>query len=150
MLMKSYSMDLRERIISSRQSGNSAAMTARIYKVSKRTVERLWARFLSDGTREARKRGGYKKSHLLPFFKDIKRWLKEDPCMTLAQMSDRCALEFGIIIKSTALWQQLDKLGLSFKKNDTRQRARQARREGAPRSMEAKPAASRRKKTGVS
>jgi transposase len=46
--------------------------------------------------------------------------------MTLAQMRERLEEQFGIRIANTALWHQLDQLGLSYKKNDARRRARQA------------------------
>lgn len=123
--MKSCSLDLRERIVYFRQLGESAKQTSIRLKISKRTVERIWRKYLDEGSIEARQRGGYKRSRLEPVMKILKRWLKSDSNITLSDMSERCLQEFGIRINSTALWQQLDKHGLSYKKNSTRQRARQ-------------------------
>jgi transposase len=47
--------------------------------------------------------------------------------LTLAQLCERLA-DQGIQIKTAALWHQLNKWGLSFKKNPARQRARSSRR----------------------
>ncbi|MDR2512685.1 MAG: helix-turn-helix domain-containing protein [Puniceicoccales bacterium] len=47
--MKSYSEDLRERIIAARQEGESAQGAAKRFAVSKRTVERYWKRFEETG-----------------------------------------------------------------------------------------------------
>ena len=55
------------------------------------------------------------------------QWLSLEPDLTLAQLCERLAQQ-GIEIKVPALWHQLNKWGLSFKKNPARQRARSARR----------------------
>ena len=38
--MRTYSIDLRERIVAARAHGHSAAATAQLFKLSKRSVER--------------------------------------------------------------------------------------------------------------
>jgi transposase len=53
----------------------------------------------------------------------IRMWIKEQPDLTLEQIGERLA-EQGIEITTSPLWYQLDKWGLSFKKNAVRQRAR--------------------------
>ena len=61
----------------------------------------------------------------------IRRWVQAEPDMTLAQLRQRLLKE-EIAIKVPALWHQLDKWGLTLKKNSARQRARaQGRRPGA-------------------
>jgi transposase len=57
----------------------------------------------------------------------IRSWIKSKEDLTLAELSERLA-EHGIMIKVPALWHQLNKWGLSFKKNPARQRARARRR----------------------
>jgi transposase len=56
----------------------------------------------------------------------VRGWLKAQPDLTLAQLCERLA-ERGIQIKVPALWHQLNKWNLSFKKNPARQRARARR-----------------------
>jgi transposase len=58
--------------------------------------------------------------------------------MTLAELSERLA-EHGVTIKTTALWHQLDKWNLTFKKNSARQRARTRRRETGTGRVAGKP-----------
>ena len=43
--MKSYSQDLRKRIIRARENGASAEESAKRFGVCKRSVERYWKRF---------------------------------------------------------------------------------------------------------
>jgi len=66
--------------------------------------------------------GGYRKSRIAHLQQTICDWIQAQPDLTLAQLSERLQ-DQGIEIKTTALWHQLDKWGLSFKKNTTRQRA---------------------------
>lgn len=123
-LMKSCSMDLRERIIAAREEGLSGAEVATRFRVSKRSVERYWKLYLSTGHVRARQRGGYKKSRLEGHEDRLRDWIRKDPGLTLEEMRVRCASELRVKIGINALWQRLDKLGLSFKKNATRKRTK--------------------------
>jgi len=123
-LMKSCSMDLRERIIAAREEGLSGAEVATRFRVSKRSVERYWKLYLSTGHVRARQRGGYKKSRLEGYGDRLRDWIRKEPGLTLEEMRGRCASELGVKIGINALWQRLDKLGLSFKKNATRKRTK--------------------------
>jgi transposase len=64
----------------------------------------------------------------------IRAWIGAHVDLTLVELCERLA-EHGILIKPTALWHQLDKWNLTFKKNATRQRARAGRRQTRPRHM---------------
>jgi transposase len=46
----------------------------------------------------------------------------------LRQLQQRCEQQLQIQIGTNALWHRIDRLGLSYKKNDARRRARSARR----------------------
>ena len=48
--MKSYSNDLRERIVAGRQQGRSAQELAKRFGASKRSVERYWQRQQETGS----------------------------------------------------------------------------------------------------
>ena len=56
--MKSFSLDLRERLVAGRQRGHCAAELARSLGLSKRSVERYWKRYLEEGSPQAKGRGG--------------------------------------------------------------------------------------------
>ncbi len=56
----------------------------------------------------------------------IRTWLGAQVDMTLVELCEWLT-EQGILIKTTALWHQLDKWNLTLKNNATRQRARAGR-----------------------
>jgi len=124
--MKSYSLDLRERLVAGRERGQSAWELARLFKVSKRSVERYWKRFGQEGALEAKKRGGYRRSRLEGHDETLRQWIAQEPDLSLEQMRARLLKDLGIGIGNTALWHRLEKLGLSYKKNAVRRRAKQA------------------------
>jgi len=128
--MQAYSLDLRKRIVQGRQQGASAQELAERYQVCKRTVERYWNRYQQEGHVTCRQRGGYRKSRLLGHEKTVRQWIKQEPDLTLPQLSDRCREALDVELSPSHLCRCLAKLGLSFKKNDTRRRARASRRAG--------------------
>lgn len=122
--MKSYSMDLRERLIAGRQSGQSAETLAKQFKVSKRSVERYWERQQQTGSAAPKQRGGYRRSRLEGHDETLRGWIAEQNDLTLAQLQERLRQELQISLSITALWHRLQRLGLSFKKNTARRGAR--------------------------
>ena len=148
--MKTYSVDMRQRIIERKEQGESSESIAKLFRISKRSVDRFWKRKNETGSIEPSKIGGYRVSLLDPHIALLRRWIRTMPDITLDELVERCASDLGIRIGRIAVWNILDRADLTFKKNDTRVRARQARRDGTTRSVEAKPAVPRRKKARVS
>lgn len=126
MTTKTYGMELRELIVSARAQGHSASEIARWFKVSKRSVERYWAQHLQTRSVEPKQRGGYRRSRLEGHEQTLRDWIRKQPDLTLEEMQARCLEDLKIQIGINALWTRLDQLGLTFKKNATRQRARSA------------------------
>jgi transposase len=124
--MKSYSLDLRERLVAGRQRGQSAEELARVFGVSKRSVERYWKRQMEEGTFQAKARGGYRRSRLEGHDEELRQWIAQQPDLNLEQLRERLLEQLSIRIGTTALWHRLEKLGLSYKKNAARRRARPA------------------------
>ena len=124
--MKSYSNDLRERIVAGRQKGQSAQELAQRFGVSKRSVERYWQRQVQTGSIAPKQRGGYRRSILEGHDEQLRQWIKADPGLTLADVCARLRKKLQIELGTTALWHRLERLGLSFKKNAARRRARSA------------------------
>jgi transposase len=124
--MKSYSNDLRERIVAERKSGQSAAEVAKRFKVCKRSVERYWKRQQEVGTVAPKQRGGYRRSVLEGHDAQLRRWIKAEPGLTLAALLKRLHEKLAIDLGPTALWHRLEYLGLSYKKNAARRGARPA------------------------
>ena len=149
-LMKAYSQDFRDKIILAREKEPCATVVAKRFGVSKSFVSRCWKRIDSYGVNHAYRQGGYKVSRLSAISSTIKAWLRNQPDMTIDQMLQRCEDELGLSVGRMTLWDHLDRIGMTFKKNSARVRARQARRQATPRSVETKPVESGRKKTRVS
>lgn len=125
--MRAYSGDLRERIVQGRQEGVSARELAKRFKVGERTVFRYWQRYQEGGEVSARRQGGYRRSRLEGHEETVCRWLRQEPGLTLAELRERCQAQLKVTLSAGALWYRLEKMGLSFKKNDLRRRARAAR-----------------------
>jgi transposase len=53
----------------------------------------------------------------------LRAWIEKEPGLSLVELCQRL-VEQGVSIKIGALWHQLNKWGLTFKKNAARQRAR--------------------------
>jgi transposase len=138
--MAAYSQDLRDRVLSGVERGEGATSIARRLEVSVRWVYQVKDRYERHGERGARRLGGYRRSRIAELEGCIRGWLSEQVDLTLAELSQRLAQQQGVVIKTTALWHQLKKWGLTFKKNSTRQRARTARRTGRTAAVAGKPA----------
>jgi transposase len=69
----------------------------------------------------------------------LRAWIEQAPGLSLAELCERLA-EQGIAIKIGALWHQLNKWNLTFKKNPARQRARTRGRAAGAKSVVASAA----------
>ena len=125
--MRTYSRDLRERIVAGRERGHSAQETARLFKVSKRSVERYWKQYLSTGHLDPKQRGGCRRSRLEKHDETLRRWIRQEADLTLAQLQRRIARDLKVRLGITALWHRLEHLGLSYKKNAARRGAKPSR-----------------------
>lgn len=137
--MAAYSQDLRDRVLKGLERGEGAASIARRLEVSLRWVYHVKDRYEQDGERAAQQLGGYRVSRVATLEPQIREWIKKEVDITLAELSERLA-QRGIVIKTTALWHQLDKWNLTLKKNPSRQRTRARRRAAKKAGMEGKPA----------
>lgn len=125
--MQAYSQDLRDRVLRAVERGERPTEIARRFEVSRVWVYQVADRFKATGQRSSLQVGGHLRSRVADLEGTIRGWLKAEPDLTLAQLCERLAKK-GIEIKVPALWHQLNKWDLSFKKNPARQRARAARR----------------------
>jgi len=84
--MKTCNSDLRERIIAVPEQGHSAADLAKRFSESKRSsVERYWKQYQQQGNVWPKQRGGYQKSRLEGHDETLKRWIAEQPDLTLEE-----------------------------------------------------------------
>ena len=114
--MQAYSQDLRERVLRALDRGDRPTEIARRVEVSRNRVQ-------ATGERNSLRIGGYRRSRLADSELVLRSWIAAEPDLTLTELQRRLA-EQGVPIKIGALWHQLDKWNLTFKKNSARQRAR--------------------------
>jgi transposase len=129
--MDAYSQDLRDRVIRGLERGERPTDIAKRLEVSRVWVYQVRNRLQETGERGSHPLGGHRRSRVADLEETVREWIKAQPDLTLAEMCARLA-ERGVMIKGPALWHQLDKWNLSFKKNPTRQRARAGRRAAGP------------------
>jgi transposase len=126
--MRPLSHDLRQRIIAARERGAGTGEVCRRFGVSRKSVERFWKEHCLTGLCQPKKIGGYRRSRLAQHDRTLHRWIKAQADLTLEELQARCRQRLQVTIGITALWHRLERLGLSYKKNDARRRARSAGR----------------------
>jgi transposase len=124
--MRAYSQDLRDRIINALGRAESPTAIAKRFEVSRIWVYQVKRRWEETGRKTSLPMGGYRKSRLEPLEATIRSWIKGKPDITLKEMRERLE-EMSVSIKEPAIWHQLNKWDLSYKKNLARQRARPSR-----------------------
>jgi transposase len=121
--MQSYSQDLRDRVLWALDRGERPTAIARRLEVSRVWVYRVREREQKTGQRSSFPIGGHRRSRVAAMEPVLRAWIKEEPGLSLAELCQRLVAQ-GVSIKIGALWHQLNKWDLTFKKNPTRQRAR--------------------------
>ena len=121
--MRSYSQDLRERVLWALDRGERPSSIARRLEVSRVWVYQVRNRAQRSGLRTSFQIGGHRRSRVADMEAVLRAWIEAEPDLALSELSARLAKQ-DILIKPGALWHQLNKWNLTFKKNPARQRAR--------------------------
>ena len=130
--MQSYSQDLRDRVLWALDRGERPTAIARRLEVSRVWVYQVRGRAQKTGQRTSFKIGGHRRSRVAGMEPVLRAWIEKEPGLSLVELCQRL-VEQGVSIKIGALWHQLNKWGLTFKKNAARQRARtRGRAAGTP------------------
>ena len=146
--MQAYSQDLRERVLRALDRGDRPTEIARRFEVSRIWVYQVRKREQETGVRSSFQIGGHRLSRLAQREQALRAWIAAEPDLTLAELQQRLAQQ-GVSIKIGALWHQLNKWGLTFKKNLAGQRARTRRRAGGPARMGGSAAGDGHRKIGI-
>ena len=129
--MQSYSQNLRDRVLWALSRGERPTAIARRLEVSRVWIYRVRGRLQKTGQRTSFQLGGHRRSRIAEMESVLRTWIEQEPGLSLAELCERL-VEQGVAIKIGALWHQLNKWNLTFKKNPARQRARtRGRRAGA-------------------
>ncbi len=126
---KPYSVDLRLAVVRTIEAGYMREEAAELHGVSLSSVGRfikLWRRRESV---DPAKFGGYKGYALEAHAGRLRRWIAEQPDLTLGEVQRRL-LRQKVKVSVSAIFRFLRHLKLSFKKSPARGRARSARRRG--------------------
>jgi transposase len=121
--MQPYSQDLRERVLRALDRGDRPTEIARRLEVSRIWIYQVRKRVEQTGERGSLQMGGYRRSRLAEKETVLRAWIAAEPVVTLAELQQRL-MEQGVSIKIGALWHQLNRWNLTFKKNPERQLAR--------------------------
>jgi transposase len=133
--MRAYSQDLRERVLRALERGERPTNIAMRLEVSRVWVYQVLRRFKHSGQRGSLPMGGHRRSRVAAMESTLRAWIEAEVDVTLAELCARLG-ERGITIKVPALWHQLNKWKLTFKKNSARQRAVARRRASGARRLE--------------
>lgn len=118
MVMKPYSLDLREKIISTYEAGNtSIRQVAERFQVSKTTVQALIKRKQATGTLEPARATGGKASQLAGYAQDIAEMVERHQDYTLAEYCEYWQDKTGVRVSESAMCRFLQKQQLTIKKN---------------------------------
>lgn len=146
--MHSYSQDLRDRVLWALERGERPSGIARRLEVSRVWVYQVRDRKQKAGLRTSLPIGGHRRSRIADLEPELRAWIEAEPDLTLHQLCSRLA-EKGVAIKSGALWHQLNKWNLTFKKNAARQRARTGGRTAGTAGLDRSPAHAEHRKARV-
>ena len=130
--MHAYSQDLRDRVLWALERGERPSAIARRLEVSRVWVYQVDTRKKKTGQNISFPMGGHRRSRIADMEPELRAWIEAEPDLALNQICDRLRKK-GVVIKSGALWHQLNHWNLTFKKDPARQRARtRGRGPGAP------------------
>jgi transposase len=137
--MQSYSQDLRDRVLWALARGERPTAIARRLEVSRVWVYQVRGREEKTGQRSSFQIGGHRRSRVAEMEPVLRAWIEQEPGLSLAELCQRLVGQ-GVAIKIGALWHQLNKWNLTFKKNAARQRARTRGRAAGAKSVAANAA----------
>ena len=114
---RSYSEDLRARVLAAIDSGIAARAAASVFRVSVSYVYKALIRRRRTGEVSASSRRGHRPRKLTAEQEAaLARHIAAHPDMTLAALQFWLVGEHGVKLSNGAMWSAVDRLGLSFKK----------------------------------
>jgi transposase len=118
-MTRPYSNDLRERVVSAVDAGDSCRAVATRFDVSVSSVVKWAQRYRRTGSVAPGKMGGHRRRVLAPYRDFIADRLNQEPHLTLHRLKDELAAR-GVAVSHNTVWMFLRHEGLRFKKNAVR------------------------------
>ena len=122
--MAPYSMDLRQRVARAWDAGLDAETIAAKYEVSRAWVHRLIQRRRETGSLAPRKQTKFRRRVLADQEAKLVALINAQPDATLAEIREALPTSAAL----STLWQAIDRLQLTVKKNRPRRRTTSTRR----------------------
>ena len=122
--MAPYSMDLRERVVRAWDTSGDAEEIATTFGVSRAWVHRLVQRRRETGSIAPRQQTKFRSRVLAGQETRLAALIAANPDATLAELREALATTAAL----STLWLEINRLGLTVKKNGTRRRTTPARR----------------------
>lgn len=118
--MKSYSIELREKIVTAHLQKNlSIRKVANIFSVTKSLVQKLVKQQKLEGNLQSKPRGKPQFSHLTNAEVELRELIQSYPDATLMELCELFADKTGNWVGRSAMCRALQKLGLNRKKKQS-------------------------------
>ena len=114
---KSYSQDLRERVIAAMDGGGKAYKLAPLFRVSVSYIYKVLGRRRATGETTARRWAGGPKPKLADQDESLRQRVAAVPYATLAELQAWLRSERGVAVSIGCLWKRLQHLDLTLKKS---------------------------------
>lgn len=126
-MTRALSTDLRERLVSAVDGGQSRRSAAKVFGVSAATAIRWVDQWRRSGSVAPKPQGGDNRSHRIEAYaQEILALIDKVPDITLAEIVAHLDETHRLKVAQSTVWRLLDRRGLTFKKNRARQRTRAA------------------------
>jgi transposase len=116
-MVKAYSQDLRERVMSAVDEGTSVGAAAPLFRVSISYIYKALGRRRATGETTARRSGGAPKPKLAEHGEALRQRIAEHSDATLAELQSWLSAERQVTVSVGCLWNTLNRLGLPLKKS---------------------------------
>ena len=146
---KAYGQDLRERVFAAADLGTPVGEIAEMLFVSISYVSKALSRRAGTGETTARPQRCHVAPKLAAVYGAIGEQVASTPDITLAEMKVWLFETHGIEASTTLIWETLDKLDLTLKKDVARRRARSSRCRGGTQGLAAKAVEGKAEKARV-
>ena len=125
---RTYSNDLRSRVVAEVADGTSRRQAARLFRVSASSAVRWVERHEATGSVSAHPRGGKSRSPLEPYRDWLLRLVAQEPDLTLQELEQRICEGIGLVTTERSIRRFFTRHEISFKKKPARRRTGPARR----------------------
>ena len=123
-MSRPLSDDLRKRLVAAVDGGMSRRAAAERFGVAASTAIHWVERWRQTGNVRPLPQGGDVRSHRIEAYaEEILSLIEETPDITLAEIVAHLHERHGLRVAQSTIWRLLDRRGMTFKKNRTRERA---------------------------